>query len=406
MERGTMAGILASWLVLGVVLAGAVRAGELEPLQEIPKITNQIYDLRPFCANYGDFVSCSTGLLNFSTNGGVDATGQIVNRNANQLSGMFSINASQGFIGKDDVIAVYTYDGAYDNPTQAGVHAMDDAFVSKASQNKVRGFSTDQTPSAAESTAGVTPEPDPDSDGDLAPGDFTGDTPDTWDIQLSALIAGLELADGTLRDPVFVFDNNQQGSDPNESLKLWGLMALRDSTGTLPGLVFEFRGCDKDEGPDGDPAPCAGNTSVLEPDNNETIVDPAVFSSDKVLGDDPLLDEYALVQGAYCVDATFNEVACDGSELVRFDQNLGDGRAEFFAFLPELTGSKLQDYLDKGYDLLSMDMRFFDQTDGFEDLFILAMGTVNTTIPEPGSLALLGLGGLGFAAVQRRLRRA
>ncbi len=429
-----MQGFTGKARILGLAIAAGMfgapaQAGELLPLEEIPTITPA---LMPFCAAYGDFYACSTAVLNFVTNGGVDLLGQIVAPNTNQINGAFKVIADQGLLGKDSVITVYGGSGAViDNPTVGADDlttplvqenlVMDDAYSSSSGQKFVTGFSTNKTPSAEELAAGVQVEDDPNSEGPpenqevgAADNDFTGDTNDYWDIQIGSLLDALTL-DGKLRDPVFAFDNNQVGEDADASIKLWGVLALRDLQGQLPTLVFEFRGCNEDtlggigepagSGGGSDPLGCAPNSQVLEPNNNETVVDPTTFTSDKALGDDPLLDEYALVQGEYCVDTNFKEVLCNGSEAVRFNQNLGTNLAEFFGFLPELTGAKLQTRMNEGYDVLSMDLRFFDQSNGFEDLFILAMGETNTT-PEPGSLALLGLGGLGFAAVQRRRRRA
>jgi len=439
-EGADMQGFAKKARFLGLAIAAGmfgtpVQAGELLPLAEIPTVTGE---LQNFCAPYGDFIACSTAVLNFVTNGGVNQFGIIVDKNAQQQNGAFKIGAAQGDLSKDDIITVYGGSNAVaDNPTIGADDpntdpqenlVMDDAYTSSASQANVTGFSTNKTPSAAELAAGVQVEADPNSEGPPAnqevgnaDDDFAGDTNDYWDIQLGALIKGLTLtgqgAGGTdlLRDPVFVFDNNQVGEDTDASIKLWGVIALRDIDGLdglgnqlqnpLANLVFEFRGCNDNGFPTGDPGGCAPNSpKVLDPSNNETVVDPTLFTSNNALGDDPLVDEYALVQGEYCVDANFAEVACDGNQEVEFDQNLGTGNAEFFGFLPELTGARLKQLLAMGYDVISMDLRFFDQSNGFEDLFIMAMRP--ESIPEPGSLALLGLGGLGFAAFQRRRRRA
>ncbi len=331
-------------LGLAGLLGGPAYAGELQPLAEIPTVSG---DLLNFCAPYGDFIACSTAVLNFVTNGGVNESGLITVPNTNQVNGAFHIRADQGFLSRDDVIVVYGGSGAViENPTY-GTSLLDDAFTNSAGR-RAGEFST--------------------------VGDY-------WDIGLDALLAGLTDAAGALRDPVFVFDNNQVGEDANASIRLWGLLALRDLQGLMPDLVFEF--------------------------TNNGVVAPDAFASTKVLGDDPLSNEFVLVQGEYCVDANFAEVACDGNQTVRFNQNRGTNVAEFFGFLPELTGSKLRQYMNAGYDVLSLDLAFFGQSGGFDDLFILAMATstaTTSTVPEPGTLALVGLGGLGFALRQRRRR--
>ncbi len=394
--------------ILGLAVAAGmfgsvVQAGELQPLEEIPSVV--ALGLTNSCAPYGNFIACSTAVLDYVTGD----------------KSLFRIKADQGTISQDSVIAVYT-DGAQAqiNPTVSGDIVMDNAYKTSGGENTA-GFSTNKSPSAAEVSAGVFSEPDPDTDsnGDNTD-DFTGDANDYWDIQIESLIAGLTSSTGVLRDPVFVFDNNQKGNTNLPDLKLWGLLAVRDLFGGtgLDDVVFEFRGCDADTaGPDSDSDPlgCDGqDPTVLNPNNNSTSPsDPSTFLTDKVFGDpdfdDPLLDQYAAVQRQFCVNtSTFDEVACPNGNppgIAKFDQNLGTGEAEFFGFLPGLTGSRLEQLLADGYDTLSIDLRFFDQTNGFEDLFIIAMGSRNS-IPEPGSLALLGLGGLGFAAVQRRRRRA
>jgi len=404
--------------ILGLAIAAGtfgsvVQAGELQPLEEIPSVV--ALGLTNSCAPYGNFIACSTAVLDYVTGD----------------KSLFRIKADQGTISQDSVIAVYT-DGAQAqiNPTVGGDVVMDNAYKTSSGENTV-GFSTNKDPSPEEQGAGVQDEPDPNTDGlGGNDDDFVGDLNDYWDIQIESLIAGLTSSSGVLRDPVFVFDNNQKGLTDLPDLKLWGLVALREIDGldgagnilqsALDDVVFEFRGCDADTtgaapGPlnPSDPLGCdVQSPTVLDPNNNSTNslgFDPSTYDGGKSLGDDPLLDQYAAVQRQFCVDtATFNEVACPNGNppgIAKFDQNLGTGEAEFFGFLPGLTGSRLSQLLADGYDTLSIDLRFFDQTNGFEDLFIIAMGSRNT-IPEPGSLALLGLGGLGFAAVQRRRRRA
>lgn len=399
-----MQGFIGKARILGLAIAAGMfgataQAGELLPLEEIPSVTT--LGLTDSCAAYGDFVACSTAVLGYVTGD-------------NKL---FSINASQGFISKDSVVAVYT-DGAQAqiNPTVGGTVVMDNAYQTSAGNNS-GGFSTNKAPSAAEIAEGVTAEPDPNTDGlGGNADDFAGDTNDYWDIQITSLIAALTKG-SVLRDPVFVFDNNQVGNTREPDIKLWGLLAVRDLINpdlANKDLVFEFRGCDADTagvGSASDPVGCDAQVpTVLDPNNNSTNPStPATFATTKALGDDPLVDQYAAVQRQFCVnEATFNEVVCPNGNppgIAKFNQNLGTNEAEFFGFLPELTGQNLKNLLALGYDTLSIDLRFFDQTNGFEDLFILAMGRENTT-PEPGSLALIGLAGLGFAAVQRRRRRA
>ncbi len=406
--------------ILGLAMAAGMfgapaQAGELQPLEEIPSVVT--LGLENSCATYGDFVACSTAVLNFVAND----------------KKLFSINASQGFIAKDSVIAVYTNAGEGENsnaqapinPTVLGDVVMDNAYTT-VTGNTTGGFSTNKSFTNAEFNEGVRAEDDPDTDGDtIDNNDFAGDHIDYWDIKITDLVDALTKG-SFLRDPVFVFDNNQKGETDLPDLKLWGLLAVRDLFDTKvgnPDLVFEFRGCDADTGavdaqnkPVSDPVGCRDQQpSVLNPNNNSTATKPGDFDTDKVFGvdgsDNPLIDQYAAVQRQFCVDTNdnFNEVPCptgNKTGIAKFDQNLGTGEAEFFGYLPELTGANLKKLLSDGYDTLSIDLRFFDQTNGFEDLFILAMGRENTTIPEPGSLALLGMAAIGFAATRRRKQAA
>ena len=378
----------------------ATPSTELQPLSEVPKI---LFPTSLACEFYGDFVGCLPGMLNWIANGG-----GVDNPNAQQVIGPYTISASQGHVGKNDIIAVYSYGAGRDNPTMGSALVMDDGYPTP-SGNQAKGFSTSKSPSAAETALGVAAVADPDSEGPPANqgsgdplDDFTGDAGDTWDLKLSALLQGLQNGD-ELRDPLLVFDNHQRGNNAMQDLNLWGLVSVRDEEGLLPTLNLEMRGCDAAVPAGGsDPAGCSPNPKVLQTNRNTTVQSPLDFATDKLPGSDPLPDQYLRVPGILCVDAATNEVACDGNEIAKFDTNLGSGHADFVMWSPEFTGEILNTMLTDGYDLLSFDMRYFLQDAGGQDMYLMA--TVDPpfgplSVPEPGTLALLGL---GLLALRRR----
>ena len=104
---------------------------------------------------------------------------------------------------------------------------------------------------------------------------------------------------------------------------------------------------------------------------------------------------------------TLNDPSCPfGGTLV--DNNLGTQRTEFITTIPELnTGAtSLAALLALGYDRVSFQFMFYNNNDGFEDIYILGGAPIAppVTVPEPGTLALLGAAMLGIVLVSRRRR--
>lgn len=321
------------------------------------------------CAGFGDFVGCSIDVLNFLEgvdNGTIVLPGDITANGG--YSGSYTVPSNQGFLQDQLVIATSATGAAASNDEyESGTPSIDDAYGPPSGAGSLTGFSTDGTPSTDELNAGVVPAPDPGG-----AGEFSGDSADTWDITLESLINFLTV-DGILNDPRFIFANNQVGAGTGQDLSLWALISITGD-GLAP-INFEF---------------------------TNSLVDPLTFVTSKSLGDDPTLpDDFVQVFGEYCFDNLFQPQPCDGTEFVYFNNNLGNNLAEFIGFIPELSGQDLLNLMNAGYTTLSIDERYFDNTNGFDDTFMVA-GLATTTVPAPAPLALMGLGLLLLGYSSRR----
>ena len=232
----------------------------------------------------------------------------------------------------------------------------------------------------------------------------------TWDVNVDAL--NTYLAGGQLQ---FYFNLNQTNSQATTYLETpqdalgWLAVTLADSsganlrtfylsgeacTGTL-GLPGSTR-CDPSQSYDPN-APGADPNSQILP---TSVAEYADFANH---------DEWAYVHGKICASGTSGAVyhlgACDGSEPADredVDQNLGATPAAF-----ALVSDQLSFWLNSGfYDggKMSVDVRLAAQTNGFEQLIILAGPATN--IPEPITIGLFGAGLIGAGLLRRRRNKA
>jgi hypothetical protein len=233
-------------------------------------------------------------------------------------------------------------------------------------------------------------DPDPTFTGDNL-GDgidaTTGLNERAWDIGLLSLIEVLTTPDDVRNDMIIMFDNNQVGTDPDQNILAWALVCVQDSNG-LDDICFEL----------------VDQNGLLDTTNN---VDPTAFNTDLAFGEATLTppETAVLANGTICVDPTtflptaFNTAACPDDDVL-VNNNLGTNNSEFILSIPELNAN-LENYLAMGYDNVSVQFRFTNNNDGFEDIYILGTGGV-PTIPEPGVLALLGAGLLAAGLMRRR----
>ena len=123
--------------------------------------------------------------------------------------------------------------------------------------------------------------------------------------------------------------------------------------------------------------------------------------------------------GQLCLDAAYNQQACDGTQAYTVNNNLGANQAAYAIVVPELNNILLSPGFG-GYDSLSLDLRMGCDpmttgyntnstgnclgrsiNNGYDQLFIASNVGV-PTIPEPGTLALIGPGAVGMGFLARR----
>ena len=219
--------------------------------------------------------------------------------------------------------------------------------------------------------------------------EFAGDIIGTWQVRISDLIDYLT-SGGVVHDLVFLFDNNQPGTDTEQFLTAWGQVSITDAAGNQVGAnCWELR-------------------------FNQTTGCGAIPAES-----DSSIPPFVPVIGDFCVDkntlAAYNTGSTgDGGHANNagdcnrnvgdyfITNNLGQSTAEFAIF-----NSILNAAIRSGANannFLTVNLKLRDLDDGDEQLWICSTCSVSTEVfvPMPAALLVVGSGLLAMAFVARK----